>query len=181
MRRLNSIKTPKNRLEYLDQLEEASAYLFQDIAITEYARDNPKLGKLLLQLRDWHTNNPHEKLHWAGYRFAEELKEIHNGDALSAFKELAYLRDEEKIKKFAEMLKPHNASYNEFWMITNTQAQQIKRMKSQTDKKISSVSSQLKKIVNLDESIRGIWIDKIKEYQKRVAGLYVGYVNYLYK
>ena len=179
MKRINSISIQKTKSAYLYQLEEASAYLFEDIVLNEYTKDNPSLGRLLLKLREWDNHNPDTKKYWGANRFAEELKRLYNGDALSAFIELAYLTDEKKINKYIEMLKPHNATFDEFNRGV-IQEVVIKRKKAEIDKRISVESAKIGKIKDWNEPIRNTYIERIKETQRNLAQLYVQYLDYLY-
>jgi len=170
----------KNLLEFFgsahsDFLDETSAYLFQDIVLTNFAQSNPRIGTLMLQYRDAHSMEQDAEHHGA-YMLARELKKKHNGDSLAAFREIAYLIDEGKIEAYRKKIQQYN------------------------DERFSSVTvgplarlDQLRKRIDVNESIGHLieeWRlhegdsdytsaarQRILVTQKRVADLFGQYIN----
>lgn len=94
------------------QLDETGAYLFQDVVLSDIAAKNPRLGTMLLKIRDYHAWVVTQDVdHFGAYKLAEELKMKYRGDSLKALKEIMYLKDEEKIERYQETIADYNMKY----------------------------------------------------------------------
>lgn len=94
------------------QLDETGAYLFQDVVLSDIAAKNPRLGTMLLKIRDYHAWVVTQDVdHFGAYKLAEELKMKYRGDSLKALKEIMYLKDEEKIEHYQKTIADYNMKY----------------------------------------------------------------------
>jgi hypothetical protein len=75
--------------DILSQLDEAGAWLMQDILLNEFAHRNPAIGVVLLRMRDRECSPYSDGDHWPGYRFAETLKAKMGGDSVAAYNYLS--------------------------------------------------------------------------------------------
>ncbi|MBS3176099.1 hypothetical protein J4457_02580 [Candidatus Woesearchaeota archaeon] len=91
-----------------NQLDEAVAYLTQDILFQEYARANPAIGRLLLQYRDFHTSVIAEVSHYGAFALAKELKAKHQEDSVAALQEIVQVSDEAQIKVYENKIRSYN-------------------------------------------------------------------------
>ncbi len=90
-----------------DFLDETAAYLFQDIVLTHFAHASPQIGAMMLQYRDLRSTGQ-DREHYGAYMLARELRKKHNGDSLTAFREIAYLADREKIEAYIKKIEEYN-------------------------------------------------------------------------
>lgn len=93
------------------QLDEASAYLFQDLLLRETFKDHPEVMQLVGRVRDYSNGTSQQDVeHTGAYLFAEEVLQCYGGDSMAALNELAFLTDGNKLKEYEERITALNSS-----------------------------------------------------------------------
>jgi hypothetical protein len=154
-------------------VDEAAAYLFQDIVLNNYAKKDLEAAKLLLRLRDANYRD-HSQEHYSGYQLARKLKRKHNGNSLDAFNEIVAMTDPSDINRLSkEAAKYGNRLYQAVSsrdeLLTNSS---IALTKIRVEDRIKELE-----LAGKTDAQALIVISRVEVGEKRVADLFRKYVG----